>query len=174
MKPYNSPEQYKAVWLDNHKFMVELHLLDSSYSKGFMKFASSIMERSVNCNKITLLSRILYTITPHSEMVGDLPKIFSSNVHQITPDILHDFILKDKKQTFKLLFSHARSVRDFMAFYLKTVLFESYRAGDEAVKKEVVDFIHEYLANMTGEVAKNWLRIDGYFRFLELMVVSSV
>ena len=61
-----------------------------------------------------------------------------------------------------------------MAFYMQIVLFESYRKGDEATKKEVIDLIHEYLANITGEVAKNWMRIDGYFRFLELMVGASV
>ena len=174
VKPHNSVEQYKAVWLDNHRFMVELHILDENYCKNFLKFACSIMSNSPHSNRVALLSEILYTVTYHCEMVSDLPKLFMESISEAGPDILHNFILKDKKKTFKLLFSRTRSVRDFMAFYMQIVLFESYRKGDEAVRKEVVELIHEYLANITGEVAKNWMRIDGYFRFIELMVMASV
>lgn len=39
-----------------------------------------------------------------------------------------------------------------------------YRNEDTAVKQKVVLFIQEYLSNLHGEVAKNWLRIDGYFK----------
>ena len=154
------------MWLDNHRFMVELHILDEGHSKSFLKFACSVMQHSPHSNRAALLSEILYTVTYHSEMVGDLPKLFGESIAEVGPELLHGFILKDKKKTFKLLFSRARSVRDFMALYMQVVLFESYRKGDAAVRQEVVDLIHEYLANMTGEVAKNWLRIDGYFRFV--------
>ena len=111
VKPHNSPDQYKTVWLDNHRFMVELHLLDENYSKGFMKFACSIMRNSPNSSRVALLSEILYTVTYHSESVGEMYKIFAESITDVGPEILHNYILKEKKKTFKILFSRARSVR---------------------------------------------------------------
>lgn len=166
VKPFNTVQQYKAVWLDNHKFMVETHLLDENYSKGFLKFACNIMENSLDSDKISLISEILYTITYHSGHVGDMHKLFLKNIHQVQPEIFYNYVIKDKKKTFKLLFNQYRSVRDFMAQYMQIVIFETYRKGDEKAKKDAVDLIQEYIANMSGEVAKNWLRIDGYFKML--------
>ena len=37
-----------------------------------------------------------------------------------------------------------------MALYMQTVLFESYKKGDESVRKEVIDLIHDFIVNMTG------------------------
>ena len=162
------------MWLDNHKFMVETHLLDEKYSQGFIKFACSIMENSLTNDKIALISEILYTVTYHSGIVGDMPKFFLQNVYQVKPEIFYNYLTKDKKKTFKLLFNHYRSVRDFMAQYMQIVIFETYQKGDDQAKKDAIDLIQEYLANMAGEVAKNWLRIDGYFKLLEYMVFASV
>eukprot|EP00919_Chromeraceae_sp_WS-2016_P067574 GHVR01159699.1.p2 GENE.GHVR01159699.1~~GHVR01159699.1.p2 ORF type:complete len:112 (-),score=1.16 GHVR01159699.1:3280-3615(-) len=37
-----------------------------------------------------------------------------------------------------------------------------------------MNFIKDFLASMTGEVAKNWLRIDGYFKMFEILISSSL
>ena len=61
-----------------------------------------------------------------------------------------------------------------MSTYLQIVLLESFRKGDEKVKLDVLVYITEMLNALPGEVAKNWLRIDGYFKFLYLLVSSSI
>lgn len=38
----------------------------------------------------------------------------------------------------------------------------------------MVRFIQEYINNLQGDIAKNWLRIDGYFRFFERIIESSL
>jgi hypothetical protein len=43
------------------------------------------------------------------------------------------------------------------------------KEGDQA-KEKVVRFIQEYINNLQGEVAKNWLRIDGYFKLFERII----
>ena len=73
IKAHNTPAQYRAIWMDNHRFMVELHLLNENYSKGFMKFACNNMRNSPITARIALLSEVLYTVVYHSETVGDLP-----------------------------------------------------------------------------------------------------
>ena len=43
---------------------------------------------------------------------------------------MHNYILKDRKKTFKLLFSHNLNVRGFMGFYLATVLTRVYQSSN--------------------------------------------
>jgi hypothetical protein len=43
-----------------------------------------------------------------------------------------------------------------------------------AVREKVIRFIHEYFNALHGEVAKNWLRIDGYFKMFEKLVEGSL
>lgn len=61
-----------------------------------------------------------------------------------------------------------------MSFYINIVLLESFKKGDDKVKLDVLGFIIQILNAMTGEVAKNWLRVDGYFKLLFLLVTHSV
>lgn len=49
-----------------------------------------------------------------------------------------------------------------------------YSDGDEDLKKQIIDFMKEQYDNISGDVAKNWMRIDGYFRLFYRMVTSSV
>jgi hypothetical protein len=55
-------------------------------------------------------------------------------------------------------------VRDFASSYLERVLMVCYEKEGTEVKEKIVRFIQEYLHSLHGEVAKNWLRIDGYFK----------
>lgn len=50
----------------------------------------------------------------------------------------------------------------------------NYASGDVAVRERVVRFIHEYFNALHGEVAKNWLRIDGYFKLFEKLLEGSL
>jgi hypothetical protein len=43
---FNTAEKYKEVWLDNHQFLVETHLLDGPHAKRFMEFICLILENS--------------------------------------------------------------------------------------------------------------------------------
>jgi hypothetical protein len=54
------------------------------------------------------------------------------------------------------------------------VLLVNYAGDDVGAKERVVRFIHEYFHALHGEVAKNWLRIDGYFRLFEKLVEGSL
>lgn len=60
-----------------------------------------------------------------------------------------------------------------MAQYMAIVCVELYRRGDQKVRADVVTYIVELLNSMCGEVAKNWLRIDGYFSLLYKLVCAS-
>ncbi len=46
IKVHNTKEDYIQLWLDNHNFMVETHLLDSKLGKGFMSFVSKLIKTS--------------------------------------------------------------------------------------------------------------------------------
>jgi hypothetical protein len=45
-----------------------------------------------------------------------------ANLHQITPDIFIDYVIKDPKRTFDLLFHNNANVRDFTAVYIEKVV----------------------------------------------------
>lgn len=49
----------------------------------------------------------------------------------------------------------------------------NYASDDLAAKEKVIRFIQEYFHALHGEVAKNWLRIDGYFKLFEKLVEGS-
>lgn len=97
-----------------------------------------------------------------------------ANSGSATPEILYSYILQDKQKTFKLLLNNDKNLREFMAHYMNIVLLESFKKGDDKVQLDVLGFIIEILNAMTGEVAKNWLRVDGYFKLLYLLVTHSV
>jgi hypothetical protein len=97
-----------------------------------------------------------------------------ANIPSVTPAIFYTYVLKDKARTFKLLFHYERPIRDFMATFLQITLLESFKNGDEKVKLDVLTYITEMLNAMSAEVAKNWMRIDGYFKLLYLLVSSSI
>jgi hypothetical protein len=73
-------------------------------------------------------------------------------------------VLGDGKKTFSLLFHYQQKVREFASEYIHQVLITCYRDGSFETKQEIFKFMHEHLQMLNGEVAKNWLRIDGYFR----------
>jgi hypothetical protein len=102
--------------------------------------------------------------------VGNLLAIFTKNTFLITKDILYKYVLADGKKTFNLLFHYQQKVREFASEYIHQVLMASYTDGDNEVKGEVFKFIHEYLQMLNGDAAKNWMRIDGYFRLFERLV----
>jgi hypothetical protein len=87
---------------------------------------------------------------------------------------MDNYILKEKKKTFNLLFHFQRPVRDLMSRFLEGVLMKCYKEGTEEHQKKVVDFLKEYLSMLAGDVAKSWLRIDGYFKFFFKMLRQSV
>ena len=87
---------------------------------------------------------------------------------------MHKFIFGQKKKTFDLLFHQNRAVRDFTSYFIEGVLMKCYNDGDEDLKKQIIDFMKEQYDNISGDVAKNWMRIDGYFRLFYRMVTSSV
>lgn len=88
------------------------------------------------------MSEIIYRISYHSGVVGELQNLLISNAHQVFPSILYEYVLKDKARTFKLLFSQERAVRDFMAKYLQIVLLESMYKGDQKVEEDVYAYIN--------------------------------
>lgn len=112
IKVYNSVEDYWQLWMDNHNFMVETHLLDSRTGKGFIDFMCKIINDSPSeVDKIGLVAEIIYNISFHSGVVGDLVKIVKENVHLVSPNIFYSHIVNDKAKTFKLLFSNDKPVR---------------------------------------------------------------
>lgn len=42
------------------------------------------------------------------------------------------------------------------------------------MRVEIIKLIEEYLGLLHHEVAKNWLRIDGYFKLFEGLVINSL
>lgn len=42
------------------------------------------------------------------------------------------------------------------------------------IKAKVISYICELLSALPGDVAKNWMRIDGYFKLLNNLVTSSI
>ena len=38
IKTFNTVERYKGVWLDNHQFLEESHLLQEAHGKRFLQF----------------------------------------------------------------------------------------------------------------------------------------
>jgi hypothetical protein len=74
------------------------------------------------------------------------------------------YILEDPKRTFNLIFHQQAKVREFVSFYIERILIHTYLNGSEEDRAQVIKFIQEYLNLLHGEAAKNWLRIDGYFR----------
>lgn len=61
-----------------------------------------------------------------------------------------------------------------MASYLQIVLFETFKKGETTARSEVIAYITELLNAMAAEVAKNWMRIDGYFKLIFLLVSGSI
>lgn len=106
--------------------------------------------------------------------MGSLLDIFSKNLQLVNAEILERYVLADPKRTFAVLFHQQPKIRDFASCYLAQVLVECYRREGEAARQKVVLFIREYLGSLHGEVAKNWLRIDGYFRMFERLVEASL
>lgn len=72
-----------------------------------------------------------------------------------------------------MLFSQEKAVREFMAQYVGIVCLELYRRGEEKVRGDVVGYVVELVNSMCGDVAKNWLRIDGYFLLLFKLISAS-
>lgn len=111
-----------------------------------------------------IISQVFFKICALSGEVGTLLEIFLKNTSLINAEILDTFVLSDPKRTFSLLFHQQAKVRDFASSYIERILMVCYAQGDGEVKGKVVRFMQEYLNSLHGEVAKNWLRIDGYFR----------
>lgn len=84
------------------------------------------------------------------------------------------YLLSDTKRTFNLLFHQQAKVREFASFYIERILIFTYLNGSAEDKVEVMKFIESYLHILHSEVAKNWLRIDGYFRMFERLVETSI
>lgn len=61
-----------------------------------------------------------------------------------------------------------------MSYYINNITLQAFAFGDDYVKLEVLNYIMELLNCMTSDVAKNWLRADGYFRWLYFFVSSSL
>lgn len=85
IKTFNTIERYKEVWLDNHQFLVECHLLESNHAKRFMEFVCNVLSNSKTGNEIKTICEMLYKISMFSGQVGDLGKIFDQNIEQINP-----------------------------------------------------------------------------------------
>ena len=49
-------------------------------------------------------------------------------------------------------------------------MIHAYIYGSQEDKKQVMKFIQEQLSLLHYDGAKNWLRIDGYFRMFERLV----
>lgn len=115
---------------------------------------------------VQIISEVFCKISALSGEVGNLLDIFMKNLDQVDGNILDRYVLADPKRTFGLLFHQQGKVRDFASSYLERVLMLCYERGDNTQKEKVVRFIQEYLTALHGEVAKCWLRIDGYFKLI--------
>lgn len=92
--------------------MLEFQLLESKKSKGFINFLYKLINDSPDSiPKAELIAEIIYRISYHSGVVGDLLKILTSNPSLISPSLLHSHVLNDKGRTFRLLFSNDKPVR---------------------------------------------------------------
>lgn len=60
-----------------------------------------------------------------------------------------------------------------MANFIHIVLIDAIKNGDANAQADAIAYTVELLNGMTGEVAKNWLRVDGYFNLLFLLISSS-
>jgi hypothetical protein len=123
---------------------------------------------------IELISEIFFKISALSGEVGTLPEIFEKNLHRITVNMLKQYVLSDAKRTFNLLFHHQAKVRDFAAFYVERLLVHAYLQGTEEDRDNVMKFLQEQLNLLHNDAAKNWLRIDGYFKLFERLVFDSI
>ena len=174
LKTCNTAEWYREVWLDNHSLMLEQHLTGENYTKDFLAFVCKMLELAPSPATVETISEVFFKISALSGEVGSLLEIFSKNLGLINADILERYVLADPKRTFGVLFHQQAKIREFASAYIERVLMVCYGKEEAAVKQKVVLFIQEYLNNLHGEVAKNWLRIDGYFRMFERLVESSV
>lgn len=84
------------------------------------------------------------------------------------------YITADSKRTFNLLFHQQYKVRDFTSFYIERILIHTYLKGTEEDRNDVMKYIQEQLNILHSEAAKNWLRIDGYFRLFDRLVNTSI
>ena len=84
------------------------------------------------------------------------------------------YVTSDSKRTFNILFHQQGKVRDFAAYYIERILIHTYLNGTEEDKNDVMKYIQEQLSILHGEAAKNWLRIDGYFKLFDRMVCTSI
>jgi len=92
--------------------MVETHLLHEKIGKGFIDFVCKLIEIAPpESNKIQLISEIIYKISYHSCLVGDLQSQLITNSESATPEILYAYILQDKQKTFKLLLNNDKNLR---------------------------------------------------------------
>jgi ubiquitin carboxyl-terminal hydrolase 34 len=162
------------VWLDNHSLMLEQHLTGENYTKDFLSFICRMLELAPSSATLQIISEVFFKICALSGEVGSLLEIFHKHLMLVNADILERYVLSDPKRTFGLLFHQQAKVREFASSYLDRVLMLCYEREETAVKEKVVRFIQEYLNNLQGEVAKNWLRIDGYFKLFEKLVESSL
>lgn len=144
--------------------MLEQHLTAENYTKEFLNFICKMLELTPSTATIHIVSEVFFKICALSGEVGTLLEIFHKNLALVDGEILDKYVLSDPKRTFGVLFHQQSKVRDFASSYLERVLMLSYERGDTSVKEKVVRFIQEYLTSLHGEVAKNWLRIDGYFK----------
>ena len=63
-----------------------------------------------------------------------------------------------------------------MAAYLYAVMMELYRRGDGdkgKVRGDIVGYVVDLVNAMCGDVAKNWMRVDGYFALLYRLISGS-
>lgn len=97
-----------------------------------------------------------------------------ANIEQINTRILNDYIFADKGRTFELLFHNNLNVREFTATFIEKVLLESWKKGNVEERTQIMKLIDEYLGLLHHEVAKNWLRIDGYFKLFQGLVINSL
>jgi ubiquitin carboxyl-terminal hydrolase 34 len=171
---YNTVQWYKQVWLDNHSLMLEQHLTADSNTRDFLVFLCKMLELTPSAATVQIISEVFFKICALSGEVGSLLDIFLKNTALINGDILDRYVLSDPKRTFSLLFHQQPRVRDFASNYLERVLLVCYASGEAGVQEKVVRFIQEYLNALHGDVAKNWLRIDGYFKLFEKLAEGSL
>lgn len=51
---------------------------------------------------------------------------------------------------------------------------QCFASGDGEAKMLALQFLNSYLSNLHFEVAKNWLRIDGYFKLFCRLIEGSL
>jgi hypothetical protein len=124
-------------------------------------------------NKIRVIAETLFKVCYHSGETGKLIEAFMVNIGEIDPSIFYNYVLADRGRTFELLFHNNLSVREFTAVFLEKVLIETWKKGAEDDRAQVRKFIDEYLGVLHHDAAKNWLRIDGYFKFFEGLVTHT-